>query len=57
MAKCSMSEADIQAMVDRLHNSKPRHRQRSAYEQGGVMLSNDVTGWKKPGDGGKKYDF
>ena len=52
-----MSKADIQAMVERLHSSKPRPRPKTAYEQGGVMLSFCVTGWESPGSGGKRYDF
>ena len=54
-----MTEADIQAMVERLHSSKPRPRQKSAYEQGGVMGSYWATGWGHgwgtPGSGAKTY--
>ncbi|CAB3984524.1 Hypothetical predicted protein [Paramuricea clavata] len=50
-----MSEAEIQEMVQRLHSSKAHPRPKSAYEQGGVMLSYWNTGWDRPGTGGKRY--
>ena len=59
--KDKMTEADIQAMVERLHSSKPRPRQKSAYEQGGVMGSYWATGWGHgwgtPGSGAKTYNM
>lgn len=49
-----MTAAEIDEMVQRLTSRSGRNeRPISAYEQGGVFLSYSVTGWDRPGSGGK----
>lgn len=49
-----MTAADIDEMVKRLTSARRRsERPPSAYEQGGIFLSYSVTGWARPGSGGK----